>query len=166
MIYRLTNLEFLLPRIVSEVPLIHFVKSCSFTDAVYRVDLASYTCTCPNWIESRGQFSIEDLRRACKHISSFMKFFPLGWILPLPADQCRHTYLMIDGYQHSLVNAQNTEWINVKVQNRVGGIFEYGYNLDEKRWSYATKPKYSKYLRPLIVKWSTSTDPNDWFVEQ
>ncbi len=166
MIYRLTNLELQLPTIVSDSPLIHFINSSSVEEKSYRINLGEYSCACPNWIEDRSEFPFNDIRRACKHISSLMQFFPLGWILPVPAERYRLAYVLIDGYQYCLAHAQSTSWIDVKVKNRVGGIYDYGYNFEEKRWSYTTTPRHSKCLRPMILKWVTSNDPAQWTVER
>ena len=165
MIHRLTILNLQLPRIVSEAPLIHFVPSLSSNEIKYRVDLTPYTCTCPDWTNLRAVFPSTDLRRACKHIATLMQFFPLGWLLPVPAEPFRQTYIFIDGYHYSLVVKQSNSWVDVRVKNRLGAIYEYGYDTADKRWAYSNSPKHSKILRPLILKWLMSNDHNDWIYE-
>jgi hypothetical protein len=152
---QLSALDLSLPQIISKIPIIHFVKGSS--DESYEININHYTCTCPDWQKERSLFNTQDIRRACKHIARFMTFLPFSWILPIPACKYALAKVEIEGYFYVLTRKENNSWIDVFVKNRVEQIYDYGYDILEKRWSYNARPRHSKQIRELILDW-TKTD--------
>lgn len=165
MIYQLNPLEIHLPQIVSNDPLIHSVRSQSFGDEVYRVDVRQYSCTCPDWKALRFDYPLTDARRACKHISLLLNILPFRWVLPLPASPYRLGTVELDGYQYSVCSKASNTWVDVKVINRQDMYFDYGYDFENRRWSHNTSPKHAKVLRALILKLAASHLSSEWHVD-
>ena len=131
MYLQLLRLEFSLPKIVSNTPLIHTIKSFSLSDDIYKANLSNYSCTCPDWQERRSLFDFQDVRRACKHIASLMRILPYHWVLPIPPTNYRLSAIEIEGYNYGFIQKEDY-WIDIFVLNRKGEVYDYGYNFSEK----------------------------------
>ncbi len=147
----LSPLDLSLPQIISKYPLIHIIKGSQ--DEPYKVNINQYTCTCLDWQKDRSRFKLQDIRRACKHIARIMTLLPYSWILPIPACSYALASVLIDDYFYVLRRKENIFWIDVFVKNRIGQIYDYGYDASERRWSYNTRPRHSKQIRELLLEW-------------
>lgn len=143
--------QFSLPRIISDMILQHQVIG-SYGNK-YDVNVAEFTCNCPDWMTSRASFPFPDIRRACKHLAVYLSMLPYSFALPLPACGFECIVLELDGYTYSLVRKEVNSWIDVKVRNRKGDIYDYGYKVDDRHWSYNSRPKHAKELRAIILSW-------------
>ena len=71
-----------LPLLPSEALKFYEVRGQS--NIPYYVDLTSFSCTCPDWMEERVRFEFPDIRRACKHICWSLHMGELANFLPIP----------------------------------------------------------------------------------
>jgi hypothetical protein len=145
------------------------VPSFSSFGKSYSVSLASQTCACLDFVETRSGFAENYFSRWCKHIiaaanetgvferASFWHRAiaseggggPIAaFLISPPAAQ---DFLTTVG--------ASREWINVYARtarpretlpNLSGPVRQYGWSLEGKRWSYGTAPKGAGIIRMLL----------------
>lgn len=152
---RLKPISFGLPYIKYQEPLIHIVTGSS--GHKYEVNLNDFSCTCPDWEQRRFQFDVRDIRRACKHVARFLNFIPFSWVLPIPPYDFACASTEIDGYVYALIQKETDSWVDVFVKNRLDEIYDYGFNVAEKRWSFKSRPRHAREIRELILVWAMRT---------
>lgn len=168
---RLSNeieLDFLDPPINDEV-WYHYSES---SNKIYEVDLASLTCSCPNFQKGRGEYGAYDVRRYCKHlllysraISSCTKpslqhelvYFSMGGNKSYPI-HARVFLLPVDENDVLIVDDRYSEWANIFTKRRLhsdqrkctGEIRRYGFNFEEWRWAYGEAPFQPKKIKAFL----------------
>ena len=142
------------------------VMSESEMGVSYQIVLSEMSCTCPDFMSTRKQFVKSDPRRACKHIvskfidndllSSQDELAALIFISPTRGEL--GTFQTSDGMIFSL-SFEKTKWVSVFTRKRrkgekgifFSGAYEtYGYDRNEKRWSYGEAPSGARYYIDLI----------------
>jgi len=127
---------------------------------VYQVDLASHSCTCPDFAKRRAGLPQGHALRCCKHISWILKEAGLveaqdelvRRLLDDRGDPERR-FLDVD-FPHGHVLLEiipGKEWVNVFAPKRSskgpGEVSMFGYDQAGKRWSYGTPP-----FKPTPIK--------------
>lgn len=128
----------------------------------YTLNLYSYTCTCPDFIERRGGRSIGDIGRSCKHLRDAVLSLdtnpiadeltrvifksPHGpydriWFAPDP-----------DGEILALGITEGKPWWNLFVRKGPGGAYDrYGYHPVDRRWAYESSPPSAHEILQLLA---------------
>ncbi len=156
----------MLPPIPEGLALRQSVDSTTSPGQTYMVDLANLTCTCVDHIERRSGFSQNDLRRVCKHLRSALQQSPVLSILDaetraILADdgQARLIAVLASGAEVIFRYVPGDPWVNVETRTRrkgeragkfSGEYREFGFHLDEERWSYGSGPPAAGEIRKLI----------------
>ena len=144
------------------------ITTPSFSDQhqTYTVSISSMTCTCLDFTETRVEFNTNDPRRGCKHIVERLAENDLLKqqdelslaILLSPARGDLATFKTESGMVFSLI-FEKKGWVSVFMRRRrkgekgfffTGKYQQYGYNLNDNRWSYGDAPPGSKYLKNAI----------------
>lgn len=142
------------------------IKSSSM-DIEYLVNPKNQTCNCPDFAEYRSQYEFGDVQRFCKHIiQAFGKknvspFVP-DHIKPLiesarkrgkgsyRGESLKYFYIRKKIVLFSTNNRNG--WVNVYAESCDHYYQRFGYNTDEKRWSYDEVPLHSKKIITRIVE--------------
>jgi len=140
------------------------------TSETYQVDPFGLSCSCLDWRRRRASFSREDPRRLCKHLTALAADGKL--LLPPAAEVHRPAILacarrdwgfflgglarlVVDGEGVAFYGAdKSTEWLNV-----VTGGELYGFNVDERRWSYNKKPRNHAAIEEAMLGRSEALAP-------
>ncbi len=139
------------------------MPSESQEDISYIISPASVTCSCPDFQEKRADTPQDSPCRVCKHLMHYYVRHPDDIPSPLTpftdifvhlnAKDARIPYAepgiwsgVIEG-AGTLVTSwtESLPWVNVYVGNK-----KYGYNIDEKRWSYGEQPGNADKILPLL----------------
>ncbi|WP_176518630.1 SWIM zinc finger family protein [Rhodobacter maris] len=136
----------------------------------YSLDLAAQTCTCPDFVEVRGNLAKSgELGRLCKHL--------------VRALNERHAFDSANNWVRAIVNAghgapyiawevslptakpmlvtvgNSREWLNVfahmkrngeRYSEASGPIEQFGWSLGGHRWSYGQGPAGASEIRPFL----------------
>lgn len=138
-------------------------------DLVYKMDYSRYSCTCSDWITNRSSYPETDVRRLCKHLTRKLPgklkddFFRLSRILTeaytvdgVPIWLKIGCYKIDEKYV-ILVRNSDRPWIDVitipRYERKTNPYSMFGFNVEEKRWSYGEGPKNARVLRELIDSW-------------
>jgi hypothetical protein len=132
---------------------------------VYEVDMAEHTCECEDWQNTRINLETGSPGRLCKHlVSAFDKVAKSGgcnwsevllWLLGERAGRGKGFHA-VDHYNvltlkegTCLVSFGSSKWAHVIVP--VGTDFDrYGYDFQERRWSFGKKPPGVAGVKILI----------------
>ena len=140
--------------------------SMSEPGVAYHVDLAAYTCTCPDWVKLRGNFPSRDFKRACKHIVALLlqrdgghqlndlMYTFLGELLGGVPTNCTWIVAQVDGFDVLIVAREGNSWLDIvtvtpKPRQR-RPYQRFGFNRDERRWSYGRRPRNAALIRRII----------------
>jgi hypothetical protein len=129
----------------------------------YVVDLQSYTCTCPDFVEKRAKEPPLVATRACKHICRLLNAEPnksrLSPLVRCMVENCaEHGFGVPPGWlidndgQTVFISFPNKGWCDLFVPKRTRALrYErYGYNVYDKRWSYGKAPAGARGLRDYL----------------
>ena len=127
----------------------------------YTVNLYSYTCTCPDFIERRAGRPVGDLGRSCKHLRDV--------VLSLDADAFGDELTRVifksphgpysriwfapgpDGDILALGVRSDKPWLSLFLRSGPDKAFtRFGYNPDEKRWAYGTVPQNDRDILGML----------------
>ena len=139
------------------------VDSFSAPGKSYKIDPDEFVCTCEDWRAHRAEFSPDDPRRLCKHLTYYL----FNRMEPLPDFLRAHTRRLQKIYKHNRgfplcrrikplrINGfaldiympleENNVWVEIHAEEGV-----YGYNLAEKRWSWNYAPPGAKKIEAVI----------------
>jgi hypothetical protein len=167
---------FQLPKLTDESLRSIEVRS-SDGERFYTVNLIDYTCTCPSFMEVHQMAPERDFGRLCKHMCLCLS---RPETLPLLNPAC--LAMVSEGFgiypgrvdrddngNPIYITGTNTNgWLNVFALKRKAGrtYYRFGYNVNERRWAYGSKPKiseetlYPKQLRDTLPATSARI-PND-----
>jgi len=117
----------------------------------YTVNLHTYTCTCPDFLERRADRPIGDLGRSCKHLRDAVLSLDIDafgdeltrvifksphgpydriWFTPGP-----------DGDVLALGMRLDKPWLSLFLRSGPGESYtRYGYHPQENRWAYSSIP--------------------------
>ena len=141
------------------VPLVLQIKSQSEKGLKYQVDLSEPSCTCPDWLGGRRNISVGSLTRCCKHIlTAFIQiepdcgwpgwlgaFFNSGW----PPHPHQSWSVLSLGRSYALISSPAKGWANAFVKGNEG-YDRFGYNIEERRWSYGIAPPGCRAIAKLL----------------
>ena len=137
-------------------------------DTTYKVNIYQMTCTCPDFEKYRSQYTRLDARRMCKHMAQKIDDFCcrndelVGTDLAVVRTACRHSpptdYVQVRTRRGKAILAyyKDRDWVNVitvyswpkdAVRYR---RYDYGYNLDEKRWAYDEMPENHVEIEKIV----------------
>jgi len=147
------------PRLPS-IPVVVDVPSATDKGVTYQVDLTGPTCNCPDWAR-RARRPAGHLTRCCKHVrEAFRRIEPdngwPGWFgaflysghTPNPSLDWQ---VVPAAGSWVLVSTAANGWANVYTM--VGGEPRcYGYNVNEKRWSYSERPANCTPIREAVER--------------
>ena len=128
----------------------------------YQVSLSKMECTCQDFIKRRVEYRKTDCRRACKHIAKQIVKQHLNTKLiknSMVQSFIRHAsskhkgvppfdkmlLVVIDenirgpGQFYMLIGKQIDPWVDILFFSTTN-YQNYGYNIEEKRWSYGSSP--------------------------
>jgi len=137
-------------------------KVAGTSGVVYRIDLGSFSCTCPDWVERRVRFPFPDIRRACKHISLFLQDDTVAVLLPIPPENYRIGVFSIGNRKLFVLQKGENRWIDVYCESEYGGYTSHGYCMFEKRWANGDRPPKSTLIKGTIRSWLKSEPERDW----
>jgi len=142
------------------------VSSFSSAEQEYNVSILRMTCSCPDFIKTRNNLKKNDPRRVCKHLA---EQFAINNLLEQQDDLVKTILLSPTRGEFATFEAENgmifclcfetTGWVSVFTRRRrkgekgfsfTGKYEQYGYSLQENRWSYGDAPPGSKYLKNAI----------------
>lgn len=137
------------------------VPSQSNPNTFYEVDLVGPSCTCPDWRSRRSRLPKGDLTRCCKHVLHVYATLPRrgardGWLYAFadngwPAHPTAEWHLMTLGSDKVLFcTASAKGWANVFAKE-AGEYSRFGYNVDEARWAYGSKPEGAREIAHAIA---------------
>lgn len=129
----------------------------------YEINPYNYTCTCDMGKKNKILFPGKDLRRVCRHQYSlfkfnekFNKYFNELSIL-LMKNYLYHGEQMLlkekipGKIEEFYVGARYyMDWVNVYLPQSDKNWWNYGYSLEEKRWSRTSEPKFGKEIEEKI----------------
>jgi len=144
------------------------IKVGSFTSELqnYLIFPQYNQCSCPDFVETRSQFSKDDPRRSCKHLNDY--FYKNGVfhkqseltqiIMGSPARGPYLATMMFESGMIFSISFEDNGWKNVFTRRRkqgdeylayTGEYFEYGYN---QGWSYGLAPPGGRVFRDAIFQ--------------
>jgi hypothetical protein len=141
------------------IPLVLEIRSHSQKGIKYQVDLSEPRCSCPDWVGARQHIPVGHLTRCCKHVLDAYgqvepeegwpgwlgAFFNFAWP-PHP----NQSWLIVEvGNSFALVSTAAKGWANAFVEVD-GGYDRFGYNVEERRWSYGMAPPGSRNIARMI----------------
>jgi predicted RNA-binding Zn-ribbon protein involved in translation (DUF1610 family) len=138
--------------------------SSSDGTAEYYVDLTSYTCTCPDFVERRSEQPMRSATRACKHICRvLLRETCKSRLNPLLLSMVENSvsfgtgihpgWLILDDNDNVVfVSFPARDWCNIFAPVRTKRLIyeRYGYNIAERRWSYGEAPIGARSLRQYL----------------
>jgi hypothetical protein len=147
------------------LPVVSYVGNVESSSGAgeYEVNLANHSCTCPDWVGKRRSTPAQDYRRLCKHMAQLFHTLELGtetsdlafeaFIIDhasrgkgtFPRDEW--TVETVNGKRVLYGHSPGAPWVNVFAPR--GDSYErFGFNKDEKRWSYGESPYgFAKFFR-------------------
>lgn len=143
------------------VPVAMRVPSRTTPGVVYDVDLRGPSCSCPDWRGRRAGLATGDFSRCCKHVFDayaalprkgpsdewLLAFLDYGW----PSHPKAKWELLTGAPAPVLFStAGDGEWSNVFAVED-GSYVRFGYNTDEDRWAYNSKPENFRVIVEAIV---------------
>ncbi len=127
----------------------------------YILNLYTYTCSCPDFIERRADRPVGDLGRSCKHLRDAVLSLdvdafgdeltrvifksPHGpyeriWFAPGP-----------EGDILALGMRSDKPWLNLFVRSGPGEAYtRYGYHPEEERWAYNSMPPGTDVILGMV----------------
>jgi hypothetical protein len=127
----------------------------------YTVNLYTYTCTCPDFLERRSSRPVGDLGRSCKHLRDAVLSldvdafgdeltrvifksphgpYDIIWFAPGPDDGMVAAGL-----------SKDKPWMSLFVRGGKGKPYtRFGYSLAEDRWSYNSAPPMASEILAMI----------------
>lgn len=146
------------------------VKSFSHDFVSYKVDTRVITCTCPNFIEDRSKYQIDDPRRLCKHLIKKMwetNSLPQDLIFYKDGIKWSYEYgkgfsyydgekidIHINGkkftiFTHEMDNEDDPDiyWIEVYCENK-----RYSYTANFEKWALDNPPPHEEQIIRLIYE--------------
>ncbi len=142
------------------------VQSETSRSTTYEVVMDTFTCTCPDFLESRTGYEVGDLRRLCKHQVSIVAdaVGPDNQLLKaILANHYRKSFYrrgtMASGEPIAFGLSAGEPWIDVFTRKRrkgdrdgkyTGDYDRFGFSLDERRWSYGDGPPGAREIRSMI----------------
>ena len=155
------------------------IQITSLTDAreIYTVSLIDFDCNCPDFYKNRSCFERNDIRRLCKHLIKALEEaelifeFPghIGLLLESAANRNKGIIIFNDYFEAETINGPilvtkaSNGWYNIiapvvsKGKNRSIFYDEFGYNLEEKRWSYGKHPPGATEIKKTIRRIENET---------
>ena len=139
------------------------------SDVQHVVDLNEHRCTCPDWA-AREKWPVGHPGRFCKHVP-----FAIArtgkvlepWFQALVDDcflRARGTppsadWLLIElePRRHALVSVDKSEWCNVFAP-ALDGYEHFGFNREQKRWTYGAAPASSGYVEKAVDQYLASQE--------
>ncbi len=135
----------------------------SSTDRTYDVDLAFQTCSCDDFQTiQRQRFQAGDMRRLCRHLcklyvhtAEYEQLDPMKKAIIGNGFGVRTSIriLRVDEIDQDVAILWNHDdpWWDVFAKDRHSEFQRYGYNIEEKRWSYGDPPPgLGRVLRKVI----------------
>jgi len=126
----------------------------------YEVNADSVTCQCPDFYKRRKDFAMSDPRRLCKHLMTIVASDNIDDVhhaaifqnlqekgLGYPLGQKFSSKIRGRQVTAFIGPDPNHPWVNVFVESD-----EYGYNIQEDRWSYGNEPPAPKTTEIWINK--------------
>lgn len=155
-----------IPITVSAVPV---TIESSRGDVHYTLNLKHASCTCPDFQKRRNGYSRHDPRRYCKHLANAVVSAPdyslsenAQLTMAYPPSQFIDECALSTGVKFYLLHdGPESEWVNVHARKRKAGekagwfsgkYDRYGYNRDERRWSYGEGPAGAGEIREAIAE--------------
>jgi hypothetical protein len=147
------------------LPTVDYVSDVPSTsgDAEYRVNLVNHTCTCGDWVVSRRSTPVRDYKRLCKHMARTYHALEIadetndpmfGAFIVDHVCRDRGTFpgdeWIVENLNGKAVLygiSATSPWVNIFAPQ--GGDYErFGFNREEKRWSYGESPRgYARLFR-------------------
>ena len=152
------------------------VKSDTEPGKTYQLNLGRLTCTCEDFESRRALLPCNDIRRVCKHLGRALEaadalthYDEICQAL-IRRQKAAHRRLIKHGVNaerfvvlpdgtDDIVLALSSEstWVDVVtrrgVRDRVKKYKRYGYDVDERRWSYSSAPFRDGDIRAAIHAW-------------
>lgn len=147
------------------LPPVNYVGTMVSSDgtAEYRIDLLNNSCTCPDWVGSRRSAPPQDYKRVCKHIARTYH----GLEVASENEDAMFDAFIVDHVCRGRGTVPQEEWILEVVNGKAvlygytpgkpwvnvfapqgGGYDRFGFNKEERRWSYGESPKgFAKFFR-------------------
>ncbi len=129
----------------------------------YTLNLYTYTCTCPDFVQRRVERPLGDVGRSCKHLRDAVLALDIDsfgdeltrvifksphgpyeriWFAPGPDDEII-----------ALGIIENKPWLNLFIRRGVGQPYDrYGYSPSEGRWSYDSIPPAARDIVRLMAE--------------
>jgi hypothetical protein len=146
------------------------IQSLTEKSESYTVSLKNLTCSCPDFQKRRKDYPATDLRRLCKHLAHalcqsgatldmpehineiLMSAEARGAGIPIYAP---YIEIILDGQPAAFIGPSSNNWYNVVTRDRKrespkAAYREFGYNVDEERWSHNYPPPKAKTIRQII----------------
>ncbi len=121
----------------------------------YSQNLFHLECTCENFAKKRNVFNKKDVRRICKHLywklSNQNLVDKLTLLLSFDSVYFGYKKMVKLNYEKGFVIAsykEGSSWINI--YNKEKEWKKFGYGINQKRWSYNSKPSNHKRLEDDI----------------
>lgn len=141
-----------------EIGVVH-VASHSEPGVSREVDLASRTCSCPDFVKRRAQLSQDDARRLCRHaIDVLGERVLLGRVDDLTRLVLQDRFFTsydglheteIGGVRVIIAFREGERWVNLFGPNnpkttggRQAAFLRFGYDLHDRRWAYGETPRW------------------------
>lgn len=145
------------------IPLTLQIKSHSEKGLTYQVDLSEPSCTCPDWVGGRRRIPVGHLTRCCKHVLEAFRqvepecgwpgwlgaFFSFAW----PPHLEQSWFIFESRGSFALVSSAAKGWANVFVEAD-GSYDRFGYNVEERRWSYGISPPGCREIAKMLSRHS------------
>lgn len=129
----------------------------------YIISPASVTCSCPDFQKERASVPQDSPCRVCKHLMHYYVQHPDD--IPSSLTPFADIFAHFDGKGARIPYAEpgiwsgvigeigtlitswkeSLPWVNIYVGDK-----KYGYNIDEKRWSYGEQPCNADKILPLL----------------
>lgn len=136
----------------------------------YLLDLNAQTCTCPDFVEMRAKKAKPgELGRLCKHLLRALErregfSSASAWVQAIVREGYGAPYfaweVTLPSARPMLVTVGTSkEWVNIfahrkrtgeRYSEASGVIQQFGWSLDQHRWSYGEGPPGASEIRPLL----------------
>ncbi len=139
------------------------VESSSSSNC-YTVSLSGQQCDCPDWWGRRKGFAVGNPSRCCKHLARAYFRHHAGRLSPwlasifrLNLDRDKGVDLApvwmlanVAGKPTAIGIGPAEDWVNVYSIGLGGALERFGYNTNERRWSYEMAPGESEAIEQFI----------------
>lgn len=127
----------------------------------YNTDILKITCSCPDWKETRKQYSIDDPRRLCKHIINKLNINNLPHSIAKFEESIKFYQEKEWGFKRnfdeiieldSFTLFGNIGWIDVFDENHTRYGVKKDYYSNNIYWANNLKPKNHEIIEKYLIK--------------